>query len=44
LIGIDYPAVKLIADCLGVEITPRVLGKLQALEKATLKKVNKTPK
>jgi hypothetical protein len=43
LVGLDYTAVKLAADCLQIEMTARVFAKIRALEKATIKAANKAP-
>lgn len=37
-IGLDYNAVKIVAETLDIELTPANLHKLQALENATLSK------
>lgn len=36
-VGLDFPAALQVAEVLGIEATPALLGKLRALERATLK-------
>lgn len=43
LIGLDYPAVFQLAELYGIEMTPGMMSKVQALERATLKRANKVP-
>lgn len=40
VIGLDYPAVYLEAERLEIELTPRVMGKIKALERVELDRLN----
>lgn len=40
-VGIDYIAMKLIAETLGIEFTEKLLNKIQTLESILVKEVNK---
>jgi hypothetical protein len=36
--GVDYPAVRMVANVLGIEFSPRVLRGIQAIERFELKR------
>ncbi|MCU0589861.1 MAG: DUF1799 domain-containing protein [Desulfobacterales bacterium] len=43
VIGLDYGLVLKLSRLMRIEITPALLGKIQAIEAAALKKMNKVP-
>jgi hypothetical protein len=43
VVGIDFPAVRAVADTLGIEVSPRVLRGIQAIERFELKRQAEKP-
>lgn len=44
IVGLDYPAVYLVAGQLGIEMSTCLMGKIRALENAVLTKLAETTK